>query len=184
MVEATRSSGNVATDRGQRRFVVDQDDHIRRLEEGRHVITDSHGMRTWFRFTERLDGRAGAGSADFLRRGVGLTYGAGSRRSTRTLRGLRCLSFFRLSMRACTRVCEVCKNVLRSTLLAIRYELRIEQPEELPAGRVVACPRYTPSKSAACALFSVASADADLATEFIRDRVGCWFQRVLSSSCF
>lgn len=44
-VEATRSEWQVATDRGQRRFVVEQEDHIRRLDDGRHVITDSHGMR-------------------------------------------------------------------------------------------------------------------------------------------
>jgi ATP-binding cassette subfamily B protein len=44
-VEATRSEWRVATDRGQRRFVVEQEDHIRRLDDGRHLITDSHGMR-------------------------------------------------------------------------------------------------------------------------------------------
>jgi ATP-binding cassette subfamily B protein len=43
--EATWSEWHVATDRGPRTFVVEQEDHIRRLEDGRHVITDSYGMR-------------------------------------------------------------------------------------------------------------------------------------------
>src|ERR1019366_4672561 len=39
--EATWSEWHVLTDRGPRTFVVDQEDHIRRLEDGRHVITDA-----------------------------------------------------------------------------------------------------------------------------------------------
>jgi ATP-binding cassette subfamily B protein len=54
-VEATRSEWQVSTDRGQRRFVVEQEDHIRKLEDGRHVITDSHGMRYLVPVPERLD---------------------------------------------------------------------------------------------------------------------------------
>ena len=27
------------------RFTVDQEDHVRPLEDGRHLISDSHGMR-------------------------------------------------------------------------------------------------------------------------------------------
>jgi ATP-binding cassette subfamily B protein len=54
-VEATRSEWQVTTDRGLRRFVVEQEDHIRKLEDGRHVITDSHGMRYLVPVPERLD---------------------------------------------------------------------------------------------------------------------------------
>jgi len=54
-VEATRSEWQVSTDRGQRRFVVEQEDHIRKLEDGRHVITDAHGMRYLVPVPERLD---------------------------------------------------------------------------------------------------------------------------------
>jgi hypothetical protein len=53
--EATRSEWHVQTGRGRRVFVVDQEDHIRRLEDGRHVITDRHGMRYLIPTPERLD---------------------------------------------------------------------------------------------------------------------------------
>jgi ATP-binding cassette, subfamily B, bacterial len=53
--EATQSSWRVATDRGLRDFVVDQEDHIRRLADGRHLITDSHGMRYVLPLLEELD---------------------------------------------------------------------------------------------------------------------------------
>jgi ATP-binding cassette subfamily B protein len=43
--EATLSRWQVRTDRGPRQFIVDQDDHVRPLEDGRHLISDSHGMR-------------------------------------------------------------------------------------------------------------------------------------------
>ena len=43
--EATLSRWQVDTDRGPRSFIVDQDDHVRPLEDGRHLISDSHGMR-------------------------------------------------------------------------------------------------------------------------------------------
>jgi ATP-binding cassette subfamily B protein len=43
--DSTRSEWHVVTDRGERRFVVEQEDHIRRLEDGRHLITDADGMR-------------------------------------------------------------------------------------------------------------------------------------------
>ncbi|HEY2410448.1 MAG TPA: DUF1854 domain-containing protein, partial [Polyangiaceae bacterium] len=43
--EATSSSWHVVTDRGRTEFVVDQEDHVRALDDGRFVITDSHGMR-------------------------------------------------------------------------------------------------------------------------------------------
>ena len=39
------SEWEVETDRGPRRFTVDQEDHVRPLEDGRHLISDSHGMR-------------------------------------------------------------------------------------------------------------------------------------------
>jgi len=43
--EATLSRWQVETDRGPRHFVVDQEDHVRPLADGRHLINDSHGMR-------------------------------------------------------------------------------------------------------------------------------------------
>ncbi len=43
--EATFSRWQVDTDRGPRNFIVDQEDHVRPLEDGRHLISDSHGMR-------------------------------------------------------------------------------------------------------------------------------------------
>ena len=35
--------------------IVDQEDHIRRLDDGRHVITDCHGMRYLVPEPEKLD---------------------------------------------------------------------------------------------------------------------------------
>ncbi len=43
--EATQSRWHVDTDRGAIDFIVDQEDHVRPLEDGRHLISDSHGMR-------------------------------------------------------------------------------------------------------------------------------------------
>ena len=43
--EATQSRWHVLTDRGATEFIVDQEDHVRALEDGRHLISDSHGMR-------------------------------------------------------------------------------------------------------------------------------------------
>ena len=43
--EATQSRWQVDTDRGPTDFIVDQDDHVRLLPDGRHLISDSHGMR-------------------------------------------------------------------------------------------------------------------------------------------
>jgi ATP-binding cassette, subfamily B, bacterial len=56
--EATRSSWQVLTDRGARSFVVEQEDHIRRLADGRHLITDEHGMRYLVPPLESLDGKS------------------------------------------------------------------------------------------------------------------------------
>ena len=53
--EATWSEWHVTTDRGSRVFVVEQEDHIRRLDDGRHVITDRHGMRYLVPTPDRLD---------------------------------------------------------------------------------------------------------------------------------
>ena len=53
--EATWSEWHVETDRGARVFVVEQEDHIRRLDDGRHVITDAHGMRYLVPEPEKLD---------------------------------------------------------------------------------------------------------------------------------
>jgi len=43
--DATTSSWQVDTDRGTTEFLVDQEDHVRLLDDGRHLISDSHGMR-------------------------------------------------------------------------------------------------------------------------------------------
>ncbi len=56
--EATWSEWHVVTDRGSRSFIVEQEDHIRRLEDGRHVITDSFGMRFLVPAPEQLDPRS------------------------------------------------------------------------------------------------------------------------------
>jgi hypothetical protein len=56
--EATQSRWQVLTERGLRRFVVEQEDHIRRLADGRHLITDSHGMRYVLPRVEQLDARS------------------------------------------------------------------------------------------------------------------------------
>jgi hypothetical protein len=53
--EATQSTWRVVTDRGPRDFVVEQEDHIRRLADGRHLITDRHGMRYLLPRLEQLD---------------------------------------------------------------------------------------------------------------------------------
>ncbi|HYP88613.1 MAG TPA: DUF1854 domain-containing protein, partial [Polyangiaceae bacterium] len=53
--EATQSKWRVLTDRGPRDFVVEQDDHIRRLVDGRHLITDADGMRYLLPRLEELD---------------------------------------------------------------------------------------------------------------------------------
>jgi ATP-binding cassette subfamily B protein len=53
--EATWSEWHVDTDRGARVFVVDQEDNIRRLDDGRHVISDAHGMRYLVPEPEKLD---------------------------------------------------------------------------------------------------------------------------------
>jgi hypothetical protein len=56
--EATRSLWQVVTDRGPRSFVVEQEDHIRRLPDGRHLITDEHGMRYLVPPLEELDAKS------------------------------------------------------------------------------------------------------------------------------
>ena len=56
--EATWSEWQVETDRGRRTFVVEQEDHIRRLEDGRHIITDSFGMRFVVPTPESLDAQS------------------------------------------------------------------------------------------------------------------------------
>lgn len=43
--ERTQSRWVVDTDRGPTEFIVEQEDHVRPLEDGRHLIHDSHGMR-------------------------------------------------------------------------------------------------------------------------------------------
>lgn len=53
--EATQSTWQVVTDRGPRGFVVEQEDHIRRLADGRFLITDQHGMRYLIPRPEQLD---------------------------------------------------------------------------------------------------------------------------------
>ncbi len=56
--DATLSEWRVITDRGARSFVVEQEDHIRRLADGRHLITDSHGMRYLVPRPEKLDAKS------------------------------------------------------------------------------------------------------------------------------
>ena len=56
--EATWSEWHVQTDRGARVFVVEQEDNIRRLDDGRHVITDGHGMRYLVPEPEKLDSQS------------------------------------------------------------------------------------------------------------------------------
>lgn len=53
--QATQSRWQVLTDRGATEFVVDQDDHVRALEDGRHLISDSHGMRYLVPVSSALD---------------------------------------------------------------------------------------------------------------------------------
>jgi ATP-binding cassette subfamily B protein len=45
VAQGTGSRWQVETDHGATEFVVDQEDHVRLLEDGRHLISDSHGMR-------------------------------------------------------------------------------------------------------------------------------------------
>ena len=53
--QATQSTWRVQTDRGARDFVVEQEDQIRRLADGRHLITDRDGMRYVLPPLEELD---------------------------------------------------------------------------------------------------------------------------------
>jgi ATP-binding cassette, subfamily B, bacterial len=45
----------VETDRGRVSFVVEQEEHVRALDDGRHLVTDSHGMRYLIATTHGLD---------------------------------------------------------------------------------------------------------------------------------
>ncbi|MEO7035080.1 MAG: DUF1854 domain-containing protein [Polyangiaceae bacterium] len=56
--EATSSRWQVDTDRGPTEFIVDQEDHVRPLEDGRHLISDSHGMRYLVPVPSALDVRS------------------------------------------------------------------------------------------------------------------------------
>jgi hypothetical protein len=56
--EGTWSRWQVETDRGQRTFIVDQEDNIRRLDDGRHIITDAFGMRFLVPVPDQLDGHS------------------------------------------------------------------------------------------------------------------------------
>ncbi len=56
--DATQSAWQVFTDRGARSFIVEQEDHIRRLADGRHLITDAHGMRYLIPRLEELDAKS------------------------------------------------------------------------------------------------------------------------------
>ena len=58
LAEATQSTWRVVTDRGPRSFVVEQEEHIRRLADGRHLITDAHGMRYLVPRSEELDAKS------------------------------------------------------------------------------------------------------------------------------
>jgi ATP-binding cassette, subfamily B, bacterial len=54
--EGTGSRWQVDTDHGPTEFVVDQEDHVRPLEDGRYLISDSHGMRYLVPIQSALDG--------------------------------------------------------------------------------------------------------------------------------
>jgi energy-coupling factor transporter ATP-binding protein EcfA2 len=45
----------VETDRGTVTFVVEQEEHVRALDDGRHLVTDSHGMRYLLEPNDALD---------------------------------------------------------------------------------------------------------------------------------
>ena len=43
--EGTSTRWRVETDHGPTEFIVDQEDHVRPLDDGRHLVSDHHGMR-------------------------------------------------------------------------------------------------------------------------------------------
>jgi hypothetical protein len=45
----------VVTDRGAIDFIVEQEEHVRALDDGRYVVTDSHGMRYLIQSPAELD---------------------------------------------------------------------------------------------------------------------------------
>ncbi len=53
--QGTSTRWQVVTDRGEQTFIVDQEDNIRRLDDGRHMITDAVGMRYLVPESEELD---------------------------------------------------------------------------------------------------------------------------------
>ncbi|MEO6603690.1 MAG: DUF1854 domain-containing protein [Polyangiaceae bacterium] len=53
--EATQSRWQVDTNRGSTHFIVDQEDHVRPLVDGRHLISDSNGMRYLVPLPSELD---------------------------------------------------------------------------------------------------------------------------------
>jgi ATP-binding cassette subfamily B protein len=53
--EGTSSRWQVETDRGSTEFVVDQEDHVRPLDDGRHLVSDAHGMRYMIPAPSSLD---------------------------------------------------------------------------------------------------------------------------------
>jgi ATP-binding cassette subfamily B protein len=54
-LQGTGSRWQVVTDRGPTEFVVDQEDHVRPLDDGRYLISDSHGMRYLVPVASALD---------------------------------------------------------------------------------------------------------------------------------
>jgi ATP-binding cassette, subfamily B, bacterial len=53
--QGTSTRWQVVTDRGEQTFIVDQEDNIRRLDDGRHIITDAVGMRYLVPESDKLD---------------------------------------------------------------------------------------------------------------------------------
>ncbi|HET9954244.1 MAG TPA: DUF1854 domain-containing protein [Polyangiaceae bacterium] len=51
----TRFEWTTSTDRGARTFLIEQEDHLRKLPDGRHLVLDSHGMRYMLPASEQLD---------------------------------------------------------------------------------------------------------------------------------
>jgi ATP-binding cassette, subfamily B, bacterial len=54
-LRAAKTTWQVHTDRGPCSFVVEQEDHVRRLDDGRYLVTDTDGMRYLLRKRSELD---------------------------------------------------------------------------------------------------------------------------------
>ena len=57
-VESSYSEWQISTDRGETRFTLGHDDHVRALSKARFVVTDSHGMRYLVHDINKLDAKS------------------------------------------------------------------------------------------------------------------------------